>query len=79
MSIDKMVIIEALTKVIDPASGQDLITMSMVRDLEIEGNNIQFVVELRSLDNDKKQQLNFACMEAIQKEYPDANVHVHMA
>ena len=79
MSIDKMVIIEALSKVIDPASGQDLITMSMVRDLVIEANNIQFVVELRSLDNDKKQQLNFACIEAIQQKYPEANVHIHMA
>lgn len=79
MSIDTSVIIKTLAKVIDPGSGQDLITMSMVRDLKIEGNKVSFVVEVRKLDNDKKQQLNFACMEAIQKEYPQAEVHVHMA
>ncbi|MCB0651744.1 MAG: Mrp/NBP35 family ATP-binding protein [Saprospiraceae bacterium] len=79
MSIETSVIIKTLAKVIDPGSGQDLITMSMVRDLAIEGKKVSFVVEVRKLDNDKKQQLNFACIEAIQQVYPDADVHVHMA
>jgi ATP-binding protein involved in chromosome partitioning len=79
MSIDTSAIIKTLAKVIDPGSGQDLITMSMVRDLAIEGNKVSFVLEVRKLDNDKKQQLNFACMEAIKNEYPQADVHVHMA
>ncbi|KAA3639041.1 MAG: DUF59 domain-containing protein [Bacteroidetes bacterium] len=79
MAIDTSVIIKTLAQVIDPGSGQDLITMSMVRDLVIEGNKVSFVVEVRKLDNEKKQQLNFACMEAIQSVYPEADVHVHMA
>lgn len=73
-----MAIAKALTKVIDPNSGQDIITMNMVTNLNIEGNNIQFTLELPSLDNDKKSELNFACMAAIQEIYPQANVHVHM-
>lgn len=78
MSIDKTKLVKALTKVIDPNSGQDIITMSMVRDLQVDGNNVQFTLELSSLDSEKKSELNFACMAAIQEIYPEANVHVHM-
>lgn len=78
MSIDKMKVAKALTKVIDPNTGQDIITVNMVSDLHIEGNNVQFTLELPNLDSDKKSELNFACMAAIQEVYPEANVHVHM-
>lgn len=78
MQIDNTKIVEALAAVMDPASGRDIISQSMVRDLKVEGKNISFVVELTAGANDKKQELNFACMEAIQKIYPEANVHVHM-
>jgi ATP-binding protein involved in chromosome partitioning len=78
MSFDKTKIVEALSKVKDPATGRDLITQNMVRDLEVEGNNINFTVELRSLGVEGKSELNFACMAAIQEIYPEANVNVHM-
>lgn len=78
MSIDKMKVAKALTKVIDPNTGQDIITVNMVSDLRVEGNNVQFTLELPNLDNDKKSELNFACMAAVQEAYPEANVHVHM-
>jgi len=78
MNIEKMAVAKALTKVIDPNSGQDIITMNMVTDLNIDGNNVQFAVALPSLDNDKKSELNFACIAAVQEVYPQANVHVHM-
>ena len=78
MSIDKMKVAKACTKVIDPNSGQDIITVNMVSDLRVEGNNVQFTLELPNLDSDKKSELNFACMAAIQEMYPEANVHVHM-
>ncbi len=78
MSIDKTTVVKALAKVTDPNSGQDIITMNMVRDLEIDGNNINFSLELPSLDSKNKQELNFACMAAVQEAYPEANVNVHM-
>ena len=34
MKIETTKVVEALTKVTDPKSGQDIITMSMVRDLK---------------------------------------------
>lgn len=74
-----MSVVKILSTVLDPNTGQDLITANMVLDLKIEGNNIQFTLELPKLDNDYKQNLNFACQEAILKEYPEANVHIHMS
>lgn len=71
-------VINALSTVIDPISGQNLIEKSMVRDLTINGNNIQFTLELTSMNTPSKSELNFACIEAITKVYPSANVHVHM-
>jgi ATP-binding protein involved in chromosome partitioning len=78
MNIDKTQVVKALTKVIDPNSGQDIITVSMVRDLVIEGQNVNFSIELPSLNTEYKQQLNFACIAAVQEVFPEANVNVHM-
>ena len=71
-------VINALSTVMDPISGQNLIEKSMVRDLAIDGNNVQFALELTSMNTPSKTELNFACIQAIQNIYPNANVHVHM-
>ncbi len=71
-------IVEALATVTDPKTGQDLITANLVRDMKVEDNNVSFTIELSSNDADAKQQLNFACQEAIVNVYPQAQVHVHM-
>ncbi|MEM1214990.1 MAG: Mrp/NBP35 family ATP-binding protein [Bacteroidota bacterium] len=78
MQIEKSAIVKALTGVKDPHTGQDLITANRVRDLEVEGHNVGFTIELPNLNNEYKSQLNFACQEAILAVYPQANVHVHM-
>lgn len=79
MELETSKVVKALIGVIDPNTGQDLITMNMVRDLQVEGNNVAFTLELPSLNNEYKSDLNFACQAAIQQVYPQANVHVHMA
>lgn len=78
MDIEKIKVVKALAEVRDPNSGQDIVSMSMVRDLAIEGRQISFSIELPTLNSEYKSQLNFACIEAVQKVYPDADVHVHM-
>ncbi len=77
MAFENSKIIGALSKVIDPNSGKDIISMSMVRDFAIEGKNVNFTLELPSLNTPQKAELNFACIAAIQAVYPDANVNVH--
>lgn len=71
-------IIEALSKVLDPQSGQSIILQSMVKDLSIEGNSVSFSLLTKGLDAQSKSSLNFACIEAVQKVYPQADVHVHL-
>ena len=78
MKIETSKVVEALTKVTDPKSGQDIITMSMVRDLEVKGNNVNFSIELPTMEIRHKSDLNFACIQAVQEIYPEANVNVHM-
>jgi ATP-binding protein involved in chromosome partitioning len=78
MSFEKTKIVKALASVQDPTTGQDIITRNMVRDLEVDGTNINFTIELPNLNNEYKSNLNFACIEAIQKVYPNANVNIHL-
>jgi ATP-binding protein involved in chromosome partitioning len=78
MIIDTKKIVKALTTVLDPTTGQDLISRSMVRDLTVNGNNVNFTIELPSLKNEYKSELNFACIAAIQQIYPQANVNIHL-
>ena len=71
-------IVRALATVQDPNTGTDLITANMVLHLKVEPPDVSFTLQLPKLDNDYKQQLNFACQEAILSMYPGAQVHVHM-
>ena len=68
----------ALATVTDPQTGQDLITANMVLHLKVEEPDVSFTLQLPKLDEQYKQQLNFACQEAIMTVYPQARVHVHM-
>lgn len=78
MDFDKGKVAMALTKVIDPNTGQDIITMNMVLDLNISGNDVNFRLELPSLNNEHKSEMIFACQAAVQEVYPTANVNVHV-
>ncbi len=76
--IDNNKIVQALQTVKDPATGQDIISVKMVEDFKIDGNNVHFGLNIPSQDSNVKQAINFACIEAIQKVYPDAEVHILM-
>ena len=78
MEIDNNKVVAALSSVKDPATGQDIISRRMVTDLRIQGNQVQFHLATADLPENQKSSLNFACMEAIQTVYPDADVHIHM-
>jgi ATP-binding protein involved in chromosome partitioning len=76
--IDNNKVVAALAKVMDPATGQDIISRRMVSELRIQDNQVQFHLSTVDLPEAQKSSLNFACMEAIQAEYPEAEVHIHM-
>ena len=76
--IDNNRIVAALRRVKDPNTGQDIISVRMVEDLKIDGNNVYFAINLKSNDQETKNSLNFSCIAEIQKEYPNAEVHIHL-
>ncbi|MEM8526807.1 MAG: Mrp/NBP35 family ATP-binding protein [Bacteroidota bacterium] len=78
MAIDRSLIIEALSMVRDPQSGQSIIERQMVQDLKIDGDNVNFTLALPSLNMEHKSDIHFNCIGTIQKLYPDAEVNVHM-
>ncbi|NJL74195.1 MAG: P-loop NTPase, partial [Saprospiraceae bacterium] len=77
MTIDRTTVVQALSTIRDPNSGQDIIKMNMVTDLTINGDQINFTLLLPSLNMEHKAELNFACMGIIQKLYPQAEVNIH--
>ncbi len=77
--IEEKKVVEALCKVNDPQTGQDIITRSMVTNLKIDGNNVNMTLLLPSLNFEGKAELNFAIMAEVQKFYPNANVNVHLS
>lgn len=77
MNIDKQQIVEALRTVKDPETGQDIISVRMVEDLQVAGKDITFTLLVPSLKSPVKNQLTFACIGAVNAVYPEAEVHVH--
>ena len=70
MEIDNNKVVSALSAVMDPATGQDIISRRMISELHIKGNQVQFKLATADLPEAQKSSLNFACMEAIQAVYP---------
>lgn len=70
-------ILERLRTVRDPQTGQDIVSVGMVQNLQIDGSNVNFTLLVPSLQMQGKAELNFACIGAIVEAYPEASVNVH--
>jgi len=58
-------ILEALSNVQEPDLGKDLVTLNMVKDIEISGNNVSFTVVLTTPACPLKDMIGNACVNAI--------------
>ncbi len=76
--LDNNKIVEALRSVKDPNTGLDIVSNRMVEGLKLTGNDVHFTIKLKSADLGAKSAMNFACIEAINKVYPEAQVHIHL-
>jgi ATP-binding protein involved in chromosome partitioning len=56
---------DALSNVIEPDLGQDLITLNMVKDIEVNGKNVKFTVILTTPACPLKDLIERACINAI--------------
>src|SRR4249919_669551 len=71
-------ILEALSNVQEPDLGKDLVTLNMVKDIEISGNNVSFTVVLTTPACPMKDMINNACVNAIKiLVNKEANVKVN--
>src|SRR4030095_8926760 len=71
-------ILEALGNVQEPDLGKDLVTLNMVKDIEISGNDVSFTVVLTTPACPLKDMIGNACVNAIKiLVNKDANIKVN--
>ena len=58
-------ILKALSNVQEPDLGKDLVTLNMVKDIEIDGNNVSFTVVLTTPACPLKDMIKNACINAV--------------
>lgn len=80
MNITKEKVLQALSYVDDPDLKKDIVSLQMVRDLTIDGNNVSFTVMLTTPACPMKEQIQHACITAVKKLVSaDAVVMVNMS
>lgn len=79
MAITKEQVIDALRNVDDPDLKKDIVTLGMLQDVVVNGNDVSFTVVLTTPACPMKDMIQRACENAV-KYYvsKDANVKVHM-
>jgi ATP-binding protein involved in chromosome partitioning len=63
--ITKEKVLEALSNVMEPDLGKDLVTLNMIKDIVIDGKKIKFTVILTTPACPLKEQIRKACENAI--------------
>src|SRR5207253_4127313 len=69
-------VLEALSNVQEPDLGKDLVTLNMIKDIEIEGNYVSFTVVLTTPACPLKDLIKNDCVNAIKKVNNDSVVNV---
>ena len=79
MNITKELVLEALKNVEDPDLKKDLVTLGMIKDLEVDGKNVRFTVVLTTPACPMKELIHKNCVNAILKHIgEEVNVNVKM-
>lgn len=78
MNFGKEDILKALRTVDDPDLKKDLVTLGMIKNLEVEGNRVSFQVELTTPACPLKELIKNDCLKAIAKISEDIDVDIEM-
>jgi len=79
MSITKEAVIDALRTVQDPDLKQDLVSLNMIKDVQVEQSNVRFTVVLTTPACPLKEVIRNSCEEAISELVsPEAKVAINM-
>ena len=76
--IDNNKVVDILRQIIDPKTGEDIISSRRISNLKIEGNNILFTLMANELDGEIKAKLNSDIYTALKNECPESEIHIHM-
>ncbi len=72
-------VLDALSNVIEPDLGKDLVTLGMVKDVKVSGHQVGFTVVLTTPACPLKEQIRSACVKAVHELVDaDAEVTVNM-
>ena len=63
--ITEAAVLKALSNVDDPDLGKDLVTLNMIKDIEINGKQVSFTVELTTPACPMKDMIKKACVNAV--------------
>jgi ATP-binding protein involved in chromosome partitioning len=63
--VDRQRVLEALTGVIDPARGQNVVDLAMVSGVVVKGGNVGFALEVEPSEAAGKEPLRQACEQAV--------------
>lgn len=78
MQITEENILAALSNVLDPDIGKDLVTLNMIKDVRFSGENIYFTVELTTPACPLKEKIKKDCLNAVLEVYPNAKIEIEM-
>lgn len=77
--LTKEAVIAALSRVNDPDLHKDLVTLNMVKEIEIKGKQISVTIELTTPACPLKDKIEQDCINAIKEDIPEAdNVSINM-
>ncbi|MFT4968296.1 MAG: ATP-binding protein involved in chromosome partitioning [Chitinophagales bacterium] len=71
-------VLEALSEVMDPDLGKDLVSLNMIKDIKINGNDLAFTVELTTPACPLKEKIRKDCENAILAVFPKVNLAIEM-
>ena len=77
MDITRERVLEALKNVEDPDLKKDLVTLGMIKDLEIDGKSVSFTVVLTTPACPMKELIHKACVNAV-LHYIDEEANVNV-
>ncbi|XOV94739.1 MAG: Mrp/NBP35 family ATP-binding protein [Bacteroidota bacterium] len=79
MNITKEAVLKALGEVQDPDLKQDLVTLDMIKDVQVSGNSISFKVELTTPACPLKEMIRKDCEQTLKKHLgEDINLEIEM-
>lgn len=78
MNFTEQNILDALSTVQEPDLKKDLVTLQMIRNVKVEGNDVQFTVVLTTPACPLKEKIRKDCEDAILKVMPNALIIIDM-